>query len=310
MTVNADPIRCPCKAWAKCRTVGRREEVETGKLAEEEMKAMHQSRRRGTHPVSLAALLNPVRLVRRFFRANERLCTRVAHILPQAQVNLHQLYVETVARYMSKIGSPVIVDSGGGARCHFAQHRLRDSAARIIAVDISAEELARNVDVDEKRIADITRELPFSNEEADLVVSRSVLEHLTTVDPFVAEAMRILKHGGYFIIVFPSKFAPFSLANQLLPNAISKRMIDFVWPERKGVLGFPAFYDRCYVSAMETVLRECGFEIIESHVGYYQSSYFNFFLPLFLLSALWEAIVRSVAARNLAANCLIVARKK
>ena len=123
------------------------------------------------------------------------------------------MYETLIARYASLKAGQVVVDVGGGKSCPFAKRIDSAARARIVDVDISEEELKHNDDVDEKRIADITRGLPFEPWEADLIVSRSVLEHLKDLEAFVAGSKPALRKGGYFIHVFPCKFAPFALIN-------------------------------------------------------------------------------------------------
>ncbi len=50
------------------------------------------------------------------------------------------------------------------------------------------------------------RSIPFGNETFDVVVSGHIVEH--TADPavYVAEHLRVLKPGGYFLIEFPTRF--------------------------------------------------------------------------------------------------------
>jgi 2-polyprenyl-6-hydroxyphenyl methylase/3-demethylubiquinone-9 3-methyltransferase len=93
------------------------------------------------------------------------------------------------------------------------------------------------------------------------VVWRSVLEHLEDLCSFVGQSRRVLKDGGCCIYLFACKFAPFALLNQALPRGVSKRLLDLVFPDKKGILGFPAFYDRCYPSAMRRLPQSNGFEV-------------------------------------------------
>ena len=78
---------------------------------------------------------------------------------------------------MNSRPNQIIVDVGGGKSCTFAQYRDPTQKARIIVGDVSQEELDYNIDVDEKKVANIARGLPFETEEVDLIVSRFVLEH-------------------------------------------------------------------------------------------------------------------------------------
>ena len=244
-------------------------------------------------------------------KTNQEICARIERRLPQASVNLHRAYEETVARYLNSTGDGgVVVDIGGGKKCDFAKYRRPGSRVKLVAVDISAAELDHNHDVDEKRIADVTRGLPFEDGEVDLIASRSVIEHLQSSEEFIAHSARVLKRGGVSIHVFPSKFAPFSIANQLLPRKLTRRLLYGLIPGSEGVLGFRAFYDRTYASAARAMFERHGFEIAELHGGYHQAEYFDFFVPLYLLNALYELALYRLRAENLAANVLIVARKR
>jgi 2-polyprenyl-6-hydroxyphenyl methylase/3-demethylubiquinone-9 3-methyltransferase len=245
----------------------------------------------------------------RFLEANRQASRSLEARLPQARVNTQRIYEQTVAEYMNARPGQVVVDVGGGKRCSFAHHRRPELGTRIIAVDVSAEELAENTDADEKHVADVTGGLPVGDAGADLVVSHSVLEHLTAVRPFLADTRRVLKPGGYTIHRFPSKLAPFSVANRLLPREISRRLLRTLIPGSSGRLGFPAYYDNCTDHAMRRLLEEEGFEVVSSRVSYYQSDYFEFALPVYAISALYELVVSALRLRSLAATVVVVARK-
>jgi SAM-dependent methyltransferase len=243
-----------------------------------------------------------------FFAANQKVADKVERYLPQAKTNIFELYVDVISGYLNTEPIQVVVDVGGGKSCPFAKHK-DPTKTKIIAVDLSEEELQYNRDVDEKRVADITKSLPFEMEEVDLIVSRSVLEHISDLENFVANSERVLRESGHFIHLFPSKFAPFALINQALPNSLARKILYFLRPDSKGILGFPAFYNRCYYSGIRRLVEEHNFEVVTIQLSYYQSSYFNFFLPLYLASALYEMVVRALGVKNLAAYVLLVARK-
>jgi SAM-dependent methyltransferase len=230
--------------------------------------------------------------------------------LPQAQSDIHTVYESRVATYLSGLPAGAkVVDVGGGRKCDVAKYRSPRSGIQLIAVDISAEELEHNTDVDETRVADVIKDLPFADDEVDLMVSRSVLEHLQNSEAFIANSARALKRGGYAIHVFPSRYAPFAMVNRLLPTSISKRLLHILIPGSEGRLGFRAYYDRTYVSEMRRILERNNFQIIDIEVSYYQAGYFNFFVPFFALNALYELIVYALGLENLAASVLVVARK-
>jgi ubiquinone/menaquinone biosynthesis C-methylase UbiE len=249
-------------------------------------------------------------MLRRLLDANRRLSRRIERHLPQARDNLFERYEEVVSGCMNERANQMVVDVGGGKSCPFAQYRRSDSGTRIVAVDISADEIRENRDVDEARVANIVEDLPFADGEAQMIVSRSVLEHLTDVEGFVVASRRVLEPGGWFIHLMPSRYAPFAAINRALPQPLSKRILYFFQPQVAGICGFPAFYDHTYASAITKLLERNGFDIVDCRVSYYQSRYFDFFVPAYLLSTTYELAIRALNARDLAAYVLVVARKR
>ncbi len=134
-------------------------------------------------------------------------------------------------------------DVGGGRTCSYA-HLLPAERARLVAVDVSAEELALNEEADEMRVADITRGLPFEDGELAFLSSRAVMEHLPDVGSFVGHAHRVLAPGGRTIHLFPGRYALFALAARLLPFDPLKWLLHRVYPHTHEVVEFPVFYDR------------------------------------------------------------------
>jgi ubiquinone/menaquinone biosynthesis C-methylase UbiE len=248
-------------------------------------------------------------ILSRALHVNHRWSMAVEDRLPQARTNLQHRYELVVARYANARPHQVVVDAGGGRQCPFAKHLDPAAAARIVAVDIDEAALDANDEVDETRVADASRFLPFADAEVDLVVSRSMLEHLVDTSAFARETYRVLKPGGHTIHVFPSKYAPFSLLNRLLPRSLSSKALHVLVPDSKGSLGFPAFYDRTYAGGMTRVLEQSGLEVVDLQVSYYQASYFAFFVPLYMLNAAYELLVSRLGLTDLAAIVLVVARK-
>lgn len=248
-------------------------------------------------------------VLNKFFKINRNLCRKVKPYLPQAKMDVPTMkstYEAEVARHMNSRPEQIVVDFGGGKSCPFANYREPSMRVRIVAVDISEEEMKENHDVDEKRTIKIGQGLPFGPEEVDLVVSSWVLEHLENVDAFVSDSKRTLRKGGYFIHLLPSKFAPFALLNQALPRTVSKMLLSLLHNKP----GFPAFYDNCYYSAIKALLERHDFKVMKIYLSYYQSNYFNFFFPLFIISALYEVLLYALGVKNTCAFMLVVARKR
>ena len=248
-------------------------------------------------------------VLRTLIRLNKSASKKLALVWPHADFDLFDDYDRIVARYAQHPdGRVLVVDVGAGGRCPFRKYLPNDGRTKIVGVDLSFEAMNENEALDEKRIADVVQALPFAPREVDLLVSRSVMEHLSDVEGFIANSATVLKPGGYTIHVFPCRFAPFAIANRMLPNRWTSRLMAYLHPG--NVSGFPAYYDQCYYSAARRLFEKNGLEIVEARLSYYSSDYYSFFFPLFALSLLYEVVLKEIGVRNLAADLLIVARKR
>ncbi|HPO13833.1 MAG TPA: methyltransferase domain-containing protein [Candidatus Hydrogenedentes bacterium] len=248
-------------------------------------------------------------MLRAFIRMNQRCCAWLEPHLPTARRHTYKIYTEVAAEHANRPEVRLAVDIGGGKTCAYVPATAARQDLRIIAIDISPAELRHNHDVNARMVSDVTCGLPLRDASVDLMTSRSVLEHLTNLEAFLREAQRIMRPGGYFIHWIPCKFAPFALINQALPNWLAKKVLYYIEPDVQGICGFPAKYDRCYPAALRRLLDAAGFEIISLKPSYFQR-YFSFFVPLFLMNALYELILQGLGAENLCAHALIVARRR
>lgn len=110
--------------------------------------------------------------------------------------------VRRIEKYLPK-GS-TLLEGGCGAGHYVAWFHKK--GFRVIGVDFAEEtvrrlrEVAPELDV---RVGDI-RKLPFENESFDGYYSGGVIEHFEDgLRPQIAEAFRVLKHGGYFFVTVP-----------------------------------------------------------------------------------------------------------
>lgn len=201
------------------------------------------------------------------------------------------------------------VDLGGGRSCVYASAVPQDRGVRLVAVDVSAEELALNASADVTKIANVAEGLPFADGEVDLLVSRVVLEHVDGVNEAIGHIHRVLKPGGRTIHFVPGRFATFALAARLLPFKPLLRLLHFAIPASAGVVEFDVYYDDTDPVALERLFREAGFSDVEVVWTAAQADYFKPFLPAYLLIALYQGLVRLLRIRRLAAYSVVDARR-
>ena len=201
------------------------------------------------------------------------------------------------------------VDLGGGRFCAYDAAIPRDRGVKLVAVDISAEELALNRTADRTVVADVARGLPFEGGTVDLLVSRVVLEHVDGVPAAIAHIHRVLAPGGRTIHFVPGRYATFALAARLLPFKPLLKLLHFAIPASVGVVEFDVHYDETDPVALERRFREAGFRDVRVSWTAAQADYYRPVFPAYLLIVLYQTAVRLLRVRRLAAYVIVDARR-
>jgi len=248
-------------------------------------------------------------MLRAFFELNRHAFERIYPLFPQTKFSIWDHYTKIIAEMIDERPGQTVVEVGAGKECPYAGRLTRRAQTRIIGVDVAEDDLRENPDLDDRIVADVTTGIPLDDASADLVVSRCVLEHLENVEAFLTEMKRVLKPRARFVHLFACKFSPSGVLNRLVGERVTQRLLALFRPEQVEPGGFRAYYDRCYPSAMQQMLRRQGLEVGEVRCGYFQSEYYGFFLPLALLSAVYEWTVMTLDMQTLAANALVAGRK-
>jgi SAM-dependent methyltransferase len=206
----------------------------------------------------------------------------------------------------------MVLDIGGGKECPFRAYLDAPREQLVVALDCSEAELRHNLQLDHKVVADAAAAgFPFRDGSVDVLVSRAVVEHIRDNAAFLENCAAVLRPGGRMIHAFSGKYAPFALLNQMLPNEVTRHLIGYLHPEwrEEGNYGFLAFYDRCYCSAIEDLLNRNGFVNVRFTLFYYQSIYFTFFFPLYLLMLCYDLTAYVLGVRNLASGIIVMAER-
>jgi ubiquinone/menaquinone biosynthesis C-methylase UbiE len=248
--------------------------------------------------------------LRRLIDANVRVSRRIDRRINPDHGDLQRAFFAAVEDEMARLpeGS-VVADLGGGRHCLYVDRLPADHPLHLVAVDISADQLAANTDVAECRVANVAEELPFADGEVSLVLSRYLLEHVDGVPAAATHMGRVLAPGGVALHFVPCRFSTFAVAARLLPFGLLLGLLHRVSPETRGEVEFEVFYDHCYPSALERAFYDAGFRRVEVRVEYVSTSYYWPFLPLFLLVAAYERLVRKADARSLAAYVMVYAER-
>jgi 2-polyprenyl-6-hydroxyphenyl methylase/3-demethylubiquinone-9 3-methyltransferase len=259
---------------------------------------------------SLAVAVSLVKqLLRRFFELNTKLSSRLeAHLgIPNESPLFNRFYEMVNDSVRALPDGATFVDVGAGRRCNYAA--ARDRNIRLVAVDISPEELAHNTDADETVVADVSKGLPFADGEVDLLVSFTLLEHVDGVDAAIRHIARVVRPCGRTIHMMPGRYALFAVAARLLPFGPLLRLLHFVIPESAGTVEFEVYYDDTEPVAIERLFTEAGFRNVTIEWTAAQASYFKALTPAYLLVALYASLVRTFGASRLAAYVIVSAER-
>lgn len=161
-----------------------------------------------------------------------------------------------------------ILDVGGGRQPTIGPDD-RPSGCHYVGLDLSREELetAGRGTYDEMVEADVTERIPRFVDSFDLVLSWQVLEHVKPLDVAIENLRLYLRPGGRLIAQMSGTFSAFGLINQALPGRAGMWVLrHFVGKSPSEV--FPAFYHRCWYSALDRILEPWSRrEIVPLHVG-------------------------------------------
>jgi SAM-dependent methyltransferase len=249
--------------------------------------------------------------LREMIDANARWCqaTEQRLGLPSDKTLWQKFEDEAAALIRALPDGAVVLDLGGGRRCVYARAVDPPGRLRLVAIDISAEELALNRDVAETYAADVATGLPMPDGSVDLILSRALLEHVDGVGTAVQHMARVLKPGGVALHIIPCRYSLFGMAARLLPFGPLLRLTHAAMPATRDDIGFAVHYDDCYPQALGRDFRAAGFKKVQMQLTWACPGYFTAFYPLFLAHALYEQTVRRLGIRRLAAYVVVKATR-
>lgn len=201
-----------------------------------------------------------------------------------------------------------VADVGCGKKWHFPPHYKDWYNLTLIGLDIDQSEMNDNSIMDEKIKCDAVIDIPLKSGSIDLVMVNSGVEHFSSNEMFLNNAFRILRPGGFLLAQFPGRYAPFAIANRIFPKRITKMLLA-KFMDDPDALGFRAYYDKTHYTGFKRTFKKVGFEELYYLPGFYSSSYFEFFFPVFLISYTYDAIRFTLGVKNLSSYNLWLLRK-
>jgi SAM-dependent methyltransferase len=179
-----------------------------------------------------------------------------------------------------------LLDAGCGATVPVLG-TYRGKAKHLIGVDLV--NFDGNLEGIELHTCDLAS-IPVASGSVDLIISRSVLEHVTDPAKVYAEMHRLLRPGGRFIFLTPNLWDYGSLVARIIPNRFHPWIVSHTEGRAEHDV-FPVVYRTNTRAAVQCWARGGGFEVTSlRYLGQYPS-YFMFNGALFLLATGYEKVI-------------------
>lgn len=201
-------------------------------------------------------------------------------------------YVNEDERYLRRIrhlmpANARILDAGCGWTLPFAR-QLAGEAQEVVGVDLGIDFVPPEPNV--KAVEGNLEALPFPNQSFDLVMSRSVLEHLERPEKVFQEIGRVLKPGGYFVFLIPNFYDYVSLASWLIPNQVHGFVVEKLMG-RDPKDTFPTFYRANTPRALEKLSSQAGMVLQDAQLLSQYPAYLMFSPVAFRAGVAWDKLI-------------------
>jgi SAM-dependent methyltransferase len=216
----------------------------------------------------------------------------------------YRLFEQHVDRLLGG-GDKVLLDAGCG-RTVPVLRKFMGRASRLIGV-----ELVDFTDVPpgiETHNADLAR-LPLADASVDLIMSRSVFEHLVDPHSVYREFARVLRPGGRVVFLTANMWDYGTLAARLVPNRFHGRVVRVV-EGRAEEDTFPTAYKTNTRRDVERLAASTGFAVERFE---YLSQYPNYLMfngVLFAIGTAFEKLTRRFEALRFLRGWIMVTLRK
>jgi SAM-dependent methyltransferase len=208
------------------------------------------------------------------------------------------LYTQMIRKYLRP--GQRILDAGCGRYLTFSKD-LSD-VAEVVGVDLEPTLETDNREFPFGVRADLG-DLPFPPESFDMVISRSVVEHLADPCRVFGEFYRVLRPAGRVIVITPNKYDYVSLIAAATPYSWHRQLVSRIFQSSEDDV-FPTVYRANTISAMRKAFQAAGFLDRELGSINHYPAYLMFSPTLFRLGVLYERLTSLNAFRQFRSNLL------
>jgi len=154
---------------------------------------------------------------------------------------------------------------------------------------------------------DLSR-LPFPSNHFDMIISRSVVEHLEDPPQVFREFCRVMRPGGKVVIITPNKYDYVSVIAALTPYWLHRRLVSKIFRVPADDV-FPTLYRANTLGAMRKSMLAAGFIEKELDAINHYPAYLTFSPVLYRLGVLYGRLTSLKSFRALRASILCVFEK-
>lgn len=199
-----------------------------------------------------------------------------------------------------------VLDAGCGRYMKVCQE-LCDGGRQVFGIDMDSILETNNHIAPFGVRGDLTG-LPFPAESFDMVISRSVVEHLESPVKVFREFHRVLRPGGKLVLVTPNKYDYVSLIAALTPYRLHRYVVSRILSVSEDDV-FPTLYRANTLTSIRKALASAGLKKIELDTVSHYPAYLTFSPFLFRLGVLYERMTSLRAFRSLRGSILCIFEK-
>jgi ubiquinone/menaquinone biosynthesis C-methylase UbiE len=194
------------------------------------------------------------------------------------------LYRDLIKKYLRP--GQRLLDAGCGRHMRFCEEF--SASARVVGIDLDSTFATDNQRAPFGVRGDLCH-LPFPSEYFDMVISRSVVEHLQNPLQVFREFCRVLRPGGKAVILTPNKYDYVSLIAAVTPYRLHRRLVSSIFGVSEDDV-FPTLYRANTISSIRKVLMSAGFVQRELRTVNHYPAYLMFSPVLFRLGVFYERL--------------------
>jgi SAM-dependent methyltransferase len=133
--------------------------------------------------------------------------------------------------------------------------------------------------------------LPFPDASFDLLLSKSVLEHLESPEESFREFARVLRPGGTALLLTPNRWDYVSMISTLVPNRLHPWIVR-VTTGRDESDTFPTYYRANTAGRLRSLAARCGLQVTSVRHLREHPHYLAFSTPSYVAGVLFEQAVQ------------------